>query len=124
MAAELKPVVHTAQLRRVCCNHKPGGPAIRSTAGAHWELYLVVYNTTDEWPAYKWPKSRRHQVPTPDERTAALTELGYAPAPDAEWEWQESQTPDYHGHPSAVSLFGTVNIVPLEQAKSAEDGDV
>ncbi|WP_328439320.1 DUF6303 family protein [Streptomyces sp. NBC_00444] len=122
MPAELKPIVVRAQIHRLCCDSHPG-KLTGSTNRARWELYLVVYNTTDEWPAYKWPTSRRHQVPTIGERTAALAELGYAPAPDAEWEWQESETPDYHGHPSAVSFLGTVSIVPLEQARAAEGGD-
>lgn len=121
MATTLTPVVKRAQIRRLCCDSRGGRPG--SVSRAHWELYLVVYNTTDTWPHHKWPASRRHQVPTPAERTEALAKLGYTPAPGAEWEWQESETPGYHGHPSAVSFFGTISIVPLDQAQGVVGGD-
>lgn len=122
MADRLEPYVRVALLRRVCCVVKPNGPGIWSAARAHWELSLVVFNTTDEWPHHKWPASRRHQPPTGAERTEALARFGYAPAPSAEWEWQETETPGYHGHPVGVSFVGTLNVVPLEPAQTA-DGD-
>lgn len=118
-----KPIVMRAQLRRVCCDSSPK-KLHGSTNKAHWELYLVVYNTTDQWPAHKWPASRRHQVPTIDERTSALAALGYAPAPDAEWRWQETTDPGYHGHPSAPTFLGSIDVVPLEQAQAAQGGDL
>lgn len=122
MSTDNKPVAATAQLRRVCCDYKTGVPS-GSTNRAHWELYVVLYNTTDAWPAHQWPVSRRHQPPTVTERADALEKLGYTPAPEAEWTWQETETPTYHGHPWAVSFFGTIDIVPLEKPAVAEDGD-
>ncbi|WP_107428628.1 DUF6303 family protein [Streptomyces kebangsaanensis] len=113
MPSTPKPIITQAGLHRLCCDYKEGGPT-SSTSKACWELYLVVFNSSDPWPAYTWPVSRRHQVPTVAERTEALAALGYAPAPDSEWEWQESDTPPYHGHPTAVSLIAGISIVPLE----------
>ncbi|MEU6012047.1 DUF6303 family protein [Streptomyces sp. NPDC047453] len=117
MPATPKPTITQAGLHRVCCNSKDG--AAHSTSKARWELYLVVYNSTDPWPEYAWPVSRRHQVPAISERTEALASLGYAPAPGSEWEWQEDITPNYHGHPTAVSLIAGISIVPLEQPAEA-----
>jgi hypothetical protein len=121
--ATLTPTVPTrAQLRRVCCDYRCGVP-VGSTNRAHWELYLVVYNSADSWPSHQWPVARRHQVPTIAERNDALARLGYALAPYAEWDWQESETPDYHGHPSTLSFLGTISIVPLGQDQAAEGGE-
>lgn len=119
---ENKPVVQKAQIHRLCCDSSPD-KRIGSTSRARWELYLVVYNSTAPWPRHQWPASPRHQVPTPDERTAALSKLGYAPAPGAVWEWQETETPGYHGHPSSVGFLGTLDIVPLEQAPADAGAD-
>ncbi|WP_405925471.1 DUF6303 family protein [Streptomyces sp. NBC_00035] len=123
MASVKTPVIKRAGLRRVCCDSGPD--RLRgSTNRAHWELYLVVYNTTGQWPHHKWPASRRHQIPTIAERTEALAKLGYAPAqaPAEGWMWQEGETPDYHGHPAAVTVFAAIDIVPLEQP--VEGGDI
>ncbi|MGY1498594.1 DUF6303 family protein [Streptomyces sp. QTS52] len=115
MTDTTKPVTVRAGLRRVCCEIDTNRLR-QNTNRAYWELYLVVYNTTEQWPAHTWPVSRRHQIPTIAERTQALAELGYAPAPDAEWMWVEDETPDNHGHPVAVSVFAGIDIIPLEQA--------
>lgn len=120
---EKTPVITRAHIHRLCCEESRGNLLARTTSRARWELYLVVYNTTDPWPEHKWPVSRRHQVPTPAERTEALARLGYAPAPGATWGWQEDETPNYHGHPSAVSFLGSIDIVPLDQAQAAEGGE-
>lgn len=118
-----QPVIVRAQIRRVCCSIPASGTSLKANrALAHWELYLVVYNSTDAWPDYKWPASRRHQVPTLAERTQALAGLGYAPAPGAEWEWQETESPA-HGHPVEISFLGSIRIVPLDQAQVAEGGE-
>jgi len=118
-----QPVIVRAQIRRVCCGIPASGTSLKANrALAHWELYLVVYNTTEEWPAHKWPAARRHQVPTPAERTQALAELGYAPAPGAEWQWQETESTD-HGHAMEVSFLGSISIVPLDQAQAVEGGE-
>ncbi|MFZ4206814.1 DUF6303 family protein [Streptomyces griseoincarnatus] len=118
----LKPIATRAQIHRLCCDSSLSGKTRGETSKARWELYIVVYNTTEMWPRHHWPVSRRHHLPTIAERTEALAHLGYAPAPGAEWEWQETDTPDYHGHPSEPSFLGTISIVPLEQAQAAEDG--
>lgn len=120
MSNTLKPVTVRAGLRRVCC--PPNSGQLGNTNRAYWELYLVVYNTTEQWPAHAWPASRRHQIPTIAERTKALAGLGYAPAPDREWDWCEGETPDFHGHPVTVYVFAGIDIVPLEQA-SAKGGE-
>ncbi|MFJ1650047.1 DUF6303 family protein [Streptomyces sp. NPDC088337] len=117
-----KPTITHSLLHRLCCNSVDGLPQV-STSKARWELVLVVYNSTEQWPSYAWPVSRRHQIPTPAERTEALASLGYAPAPDNDWEWTEDETPNYHGHPTAVSLLASINIVPLKQAPAAAGGD-
>lgn len=98
-----------AQIRRACCDYRTGGP-VGNPRRARWELYVVAHNGA--WPSHKWPISSRHTIPTVQERTDALGRLGYQPAPDAEWEWQETETPGYHGHPSRVSMLGTIRIVP------------
>ncbi|WP_330349625.1 DUF6303 family protein [Streptomyces sp. NBC_00582] len=117
-----KPVIVRAGLRRVCCDSSPDRPR-GNVNGAHWELYLVVYNTTDPWPAHKWPASRRHQIPTIAERRKVLADFGYAPALNAEWEWQEDETSAHHGHAITVCVFATLDILPLEQAPAAQGGD-
>ncbi|MFJ2717464.1 DUF6303 family protein [Streptomyces sp. NPDC087437] len=117
-----EPTITQAGLRRVCCNSRDGDAQV-STSKARWELYLVVYNSSEPWPTYTWPVSRRHQVPTIAERTEALAQLGYAPAPGSEWEWTEGETPGYHGHPTTVSLFASIDIIPLEQAPAGAGGD-
>lgn len=104
----------TAQIHRLCCDWNTYGE-VGNPQRARWELYVVVYNTTATWPSFQWPVSKRHTIPTPAERVEALARLGYQPAPGAEWEWQESETPAYHDHPSAVSMLGTIRIVPLDQ---------
>ncbi|WP_199546655.1 DUF6303 family protein [Streptomyces sp. N35] len=106
------PTPETAQLHRVCCDYGPG-VARGDVRRARWELYVVVYGTYERWPAHRWPTSRRHHIPTPEQRIEALAELDYRPAEGAVWEWQESDTPDYHGHPSEPSLLGSIRIVPL-----------
>lgn len=120
MATSPTPTVTYAQLHRLCCDSAVSGKPRGVTSRARWELYIVVYNTTEPWPRHHWPVSRRHHLPTHAERTEALARLGYAPAPGAEWEWQETETPDYHGHPSEPAFLGTIRIVPLEQAPAGE----
>ncbi|WP_432063374.1 DUF6303 family protein [Streptomyces sp. S1] len=80
---------------------------------ARWRLFVVLPGPADDWPAFEWPTSRRHMIPTPDERARALASLGYCLAPDAAWSWTEDETPDYHDHPRAVSLLGSTVVVPL-----------
>lgn len=125
MITTQKPFANHAQIHRLCCDLPAGATSRTNRANrARWELYIVVYNTTDSWPAHQWPVARRYQLPTITERTEALARLGYAPAPDAEWEWQETETPDDHGHPAPPCFLGSINIVPLGQTPTVEDGDV
>ncbi|MDX3634286.1 DUF6303 family protein [Streptomyces europaeiscabiei] len=119
MTENKKPVINRALVRRVCCDYRNGDATQGNANKAHWELCLVVYNTTDTWPSEAWPVSRRHKPPTITERTEALARLGYTPAPGATWEWQETEEPTYHGHPASVSFIASISVVPLK----AEDGD-
>lgn len=102
-----------AHLARRCCDLKKDLTRFDQNL-AYWELYIALDDAVAEWPAHRWPTVRRHDIPTPAERTQVLARLGYQPAPDAEWEWQETETPAYHGHPSRVSLLGTIRSVPAE----------
>ncbi|MEV0477871.1 DUF6303 family protein [Streptomyces prunicolor] len=117
-----QPVAVRAGLRRVCCD--TSSDKLRgAVTGAHWELYLVVYNTTDQWPAHKWPSSRRHMIPTVTDRAKVLANFGYAPVPGAEWRWQEDECPNYHGHAVHAYVYAGIDIVPLNQATGTESGE-
>ncbi|MFE6195012.1 DUF6303 family protein [Streptomyces sp. NPDC057838] len=49
-------------------------------------------DTTARWPEYTF--DRGGPVPTLTDRVNALSVLGFAPVPDAEWQWTEdSETP-------------------------------
>ncbi|MET7746168.1 DUF6303 family protein [Streptomyces sp. NPDC005385] len=119
-----EPLIERAHLQRACCNYADGQRG--TTARAFWELYLVVYDAPGTWPSRSWPASRRHHIPTLEERTKALAELGFQPAPHAAWEWQESAhdtdglIADIHGHPSEPSVFAVIAVVPLTQATGEE----
>ncbi|MCX5202414.1 DUF6303 family protein [Streptomyces sp. NBC_00237] len=103
----------TAQMSRLCCDLGPG-VTVGDPRRARWQLHVVVYGPGD-WPAHYWPVSHRDTIPTPDERAAALAEFGYQPAPGTRWEWEESETPPYHGHPALTSVFATIRIVPIDR---------
>lgn len=107
----------TAQVTRYCCDWKTN-VAVGNPHRAHWGLFLVVVDSTS-WPTHDWPVARRHHIPTRAERNEALAQFGYQPAPDAEWEWAEDETPTYHGHPSEPFVFASIRIVPIEQPGSA-----
>jgi hypothetical protein len=65
-----------------------------------------------DWPEYPWPDTAA--VPTPAQRSAALAELGYRPAPGAEWEWTEGApeaTPTRQV--TAVTLLAAVTVQPI-----------
>jgi hypothetical protein len=100
-------------MTRLCCDFRTG-VAVGNPRRAHWQLYVVTHGTT-AWPTHDWPAAHRHSIPTQADRTAALAQLGYQPAPGAEWEWLESETPDYHGHPAEPSVIASIRIVPIEQ---------
>ncbi|MFE2556642.1 DUF6303 family protein [Streptomyces sp. NPDC059352] len=101
---------------RRCCDY-PQDARKGNTQRAHWELYVVLLGSSDPWPAFQWPVSRRNVIPTLDERVRALASLGYRLAPGAQWEWQESETPAYHGHPSAVVMLGGTRAVPTAKGE-------
>ncbi|WP_180686088.1 DUF6303 family protein [Streptomyces gossypiisoli] len=50
-----------------------------------WRLYVVLLNTTEQWPEYTFNRA----VPTFTERADALSVLGFEPVPGAEWTWTE-----------------------------------
>ncbi|MFB7031742.1 MULTISPECIES: DUF6303 family protein [unclassified Streptomyces] len=101
-----------AILSRRCCDI-PARRGKETVRLARWRLFVALPNTACDWPAFEWPVSRRHTIPTPDERVRALASLGYGLAPDVTWSWSEDETPEYHDHPQAVSLIGSANVVPL-----------
>ncbi|WOT34254.1 DUF6303 family protein [Streptomyces coeruleorubidus] len=96
-----------AQITMRCC----GTTAPERTAGPCWQLFVVMIGRVDDWPVYTWPTSP--QAPTVEERAAELALLGFALAEDAEWEWCESTTPEYHPHPEQVELMAAAQIRPL-----------
>ncbi|WP_406488606.1 DUF6303 family protein [Streptomyces phaeochromogenes] len=70
-----------------------------------WRLYVVLLNTTDAWPEYRFGRA----VPTFTDRTDALSVLGFEPVPGAEWAWTEdSETPDDPA--SAVVLIAAIRV--------------
>ncbi|MYV64419.1 hypothetical protein GT043_00235 [Streptomyces sp. SID2131] len=97
-------------MSRRCCDAPDTAPG--HTQRARWRLYVVLLGSP-VLPQHEWPTSRRNTVPTPDERTQALASLGYRLAPTSEWTWTEDETPDYHGHPPAVSLLASATVTPL-----------
>ncbi|MFC9822104.1 DUF6303 family protein [Streptomyces erythrochromogenes] len=97
-----------AQMSLRCC-----GPTFPGRTGRPcWQLYVAMTGLVSEWPTYTWPTSA--EIPTVGQRREALTELGFTPAEDAEWEWTEHVGPDYHQHPVRVLLLGAVKVRPLE----------
>ena len=97
----------TAQLALRCC-----GTALPvRTEGPCWQLYVAVLGTP-EWPAFTWPTSPA--IPSLAQRGIALTVLGYAPIPDAEWTWCETTSPENHDHPVAVRLLATIPVQPVQ----------
>ncbi|MGW0314721.1 DUF6303 family protein [Streptomyces flavidovirens] len=91
-----------------CC----GTTAPARTAGPCWQLFVVMIGRVDDWPVFTWSTSP--QAPTVEERAAALASLGFALAADAEWEWCEDTTPEYHLHPVRVVLMAAAQILPLD----------
>ena len=70
-----------------------------------WRLYVALMNTTEQWPELRFGRS----VPTFTDRTDALSVLGFAPVPGAEWEWTEdSETPDDPASP--VVLIAAIRV--------------
>ncbi|GAA2628034.1 DUF6303 family protein [Streptomyces vastus] len=97
-----------AQITLRCC-----GTAIpERTAGPCWQLFVVMTGLVSDWPVFTWPTSP--QVPTVGERAKSLASLGFTLAEDAEWEWCESTTSEFHSHPVQVELMAAAQIRPLD----------
>lgn len=103
------PRVLRAQISVRCC----GTTVPERTAGPCWQLSVVMIGRVDEWPVFTWPTSA--PVPTTEERTEALASLGFTLAEGAEWEWCEDTTPEYHPHPSRVSLMAAAQVRPVNE---------
>ncbi|MET7700414.1 DUF6303 family protein [Streptomyces sp. NPDC005485] len=72
-----------------------------------WRLYVVLLNTTEQWPEHGF--DRAASVPTFTERVDALSVLGFEPVPGAVWEWMEySETPDDPASP--ICLFASLTV--------------
>ncbi|MEV6399576.1 DUF6303 family protein [Streptomyces sp. NPDC051907] len=70
-----------------------------------WRLYVVLMNTTERWPEYRFGPA----VPTFTDRVNALNVLGFEPLPDATWEWTEDT--ETHDDPaSPVILIAAVGV--------------
>ncbi|MET9853262.1 DUF6303 family protein [Streptomyces sp. NPDC006450] len=101
-----------AQLTLRCC----GTTAPEPTTGPCWQLYVAQTGLVSEWPTFTWPTSTA--IPNVMARQAALAYLGFTLAEDAEWEWTENTSPDYHPHPEWVLLLGSVKVRALEGGAS------
>ncbi|MFI0166753.1 DUF6303 family protein [Streptomyces sp. NPDC017095] len=78
-----------------------------STLRGCWRLYVVLLNTTEQWPEYGF--DRALPVPTFTERAQALSVLGFEPLPGAAWQWTEdSQDPDDPASP--VMLIAATRV--------------
>ncbi|WP_030635866.1 DUF6303 family protein [[Kitasatospora] papulosa] len=73
-----------------------------------WCLYVALMGVpVSQWPEYDFGPGP--VVPTPAERSRALTELGFAFTDGAEWEWTEySETPDDDTSP--VRLLASIGV--------------
>ncbi|MFD0380143.1 DUF6303 family protein [Streptomyces sp. NPDC127112] len=100
--------IFRAQLSLRCCG--AGLPEV--TVGSCWQVYVARTGLVCEWPAFTWPASA--EIPTIAERSAALADLGFALAEDAEWEWMEITSPEYHPHPVRVLFLGSVKVRQLD----------
>ncbi|MFF3971965.1 DUF6303 family protein [Streptomyces rubiginosohelvolus] len=77
-----------------------------------WCLYVALMGV----PVSQWPEhcfGRAVQVPTVDERSRALAELGFVFTDGAEWEWTEySETPEDDTSP--VRLLASIKVRSLD----------
>ncbi|MER6158528.1 DUF6303 family protein [Streptomyces sp. NPDC001868] len=70
-----------------------------------WRLYVVLMNTTERWPEYRFGAA----VPTFTDRVNALSVLGFEPLPGAAWEWTEDT--ETHADPaSPVVLIAAIGV--------------
>ncbi|NUW04536.1 DUF6303 family protein [Streptomyces sp. CAI 127] len=96
-----------AQLSLRCC----GTTAPERTAGPCWQLYIIVPGLVSEWPVFTWPTGP--DVPSREDRAAALASLGFTFTDGAEWEWSEDSGPPYHPHPVRVALIAATKVQPV-----------
>jgi hypothetical protein len=76
-----------------------------SVRRGRWRLYVALMNTTERWPEHRFGRS----VPTFTDRMDALSLLGFAPVPGAEWTWTEdSETPADPASP--VVLIAAIRV--------------
>ncbi|WP_405871224.1 DUF6303 family protein [Streptomyces sp. NBC_00005] len=74
-----------------------------------WRLYVVLLNTTEQWPEHRFGRA----VPTFTDRTNALNALGFEPVAGAEWTWTEdSETPDNPASPIVLITAIQVRSLP------------
>lgn len=84
----------------------------RTTNGRYWAIYVVLHGAP-HWPDVQLPASAG--IPTIAARTAALSELGYAPkATHKHWEWIE-----YNTNGQRVDLIALATVVPLAPPRGA-----
>ncbi|WP_030409800.1 DUF6303 family protein [Streptomyces albus] len=75
-----------------------------------WRLYMVLYNTTDPWPEYRFEQT---QPPTFTDRIEAFNRLGFELMPGAEWTWvEDSQDPDDPASPVVLIAATQVRSRP------------
>ncbi|WP_329218955.1 DUF6303 family protein [Streptomyces sp. NBC_01485] len=60
-----------------------------SPATGTWRVFVTVPKTSGPWPEHVFATP---QIPTPEDRTAALSLLGYEGVAGAEWQWAEDTT--------------------------------
>ncbi|MFD3805372.1 DUF6303 family protein [Streptomyces sp. NPDC058619] len=101
--------IFRAQMSLRCC----GTTASARTTSPCWQLYVAMTGLVSEWPTFTWPTSTA--IPNTFQRQAALAELGFTLAENAEWEWIEHIGPDYHPHPARVFLLGAAKVRPLPE---------
>lgn len=86
-----------------------------STRDGRWILYVALMGV----PVSQWPEHDfgRVTVPTPAERSRALTGLRFAFMSGAEWEWTEyGERPDDDASP--VRLLATVQVCSRDGGRS------
>lgn len=78
-----------------------------SSRDGRWILYVVLLGVpVSQWPEHDFGPGN---VPTPAERSGALTDLGFVFTDGAEWAWEEhSERPDDDSSP--VRLLASVQV--------------
>ncbi|MBL1286381.1 MULTISPECIES: DUF6303 family protein [Streptomyces] len=77
-------------------------PQARMATGVSmtWVLYVLTDAPPLEWSHHDF--GRIYPMPTPEERNAALADLGYIVADGAEWQWREPRHAPAPSHLQAV----------------------